>query len=365
MNAVAPASQTSRYRTDAARWQAVRRRDTRADGSFVYAVRTTGVYCRPSCRVRLARRENIRFHATPAAAEQAGFRACKRCRPNAAERRHPHAAAIATACRAIAASAAQDESPPDLNALARAARLSPWHFHRVFKALTGVTPKAYAAAQRAHFVRATLPRSRSVTAALYEAGFRSQGRFYASAQDVLGMQPRAYRAGGKGEAIRYATARCALGMLLVAATGRGLCAIALGDDAPTLVRELRTRFPQAELAASDRAFARVVARVVASIARPAAGLDLPLDIQGTAFQQRVWRQLRKIPCGTTRSYAQLAVDLGQPTATRAVARACAANTLTLAIPCHRVVRSDGSLSGYRWGVERKAQLLRAERAAGK
>jgi AraC family transcriptional regulator of adaptative response/methylated-DNA-[protein]-cysteine methyltransferase len=345
------------FTRDADRWQAVERRDRGADGRFVYAVKTTGVYCRPSCAARLARRENVTFHATPADAERAGYRACKRCRPDASAPGGGHADAVAKACRRIM----EAGDAPDLDALAAGVGMSPSHFHRVFKSLTGVTPKAYATARRAKGVRDALPQSDTVTAAIYKAGFNSSGRFYATSDRVLGMKPAAFRAGGAGAIIRFAVGECGLGSVLVAATERGVCAIALGDDPDALVRDLQGRFPKADFVGGDEAFERLVARVVAFVDRPAAGLDLPLDVQGTAFQLRVWQKLSEIPCGQTRTYSQVAREMGAPRSTRAVARACAGNAIAVAIPCHRVVRTDGSLSGYRWGIERKAKLLEAER----
>jgi AraC family transcriptional regulator of adaptative response/methylated-DNA-[protein]-cysteine methyltransferase len=339
------------------RWHAVERRDRSADGAFVYAVRTTGVYCRPGCASRLARRENVEFYSTPAAAERAGFRACRRCRPDAKVPAAAHARAVANACRLID----REESMPDVGALAAAVGLSPSHFHRVFKSVTGITPRAYASARRAERVRKALPRSATITSAIHSAGFGSSGRFYAAAGRALGMRPAAYRAGGSGETVRFATGACSLGFVLVGATSLGVCAILLGDDRRELLDDLRDRFPNAEVVAGGGRFRSWMAAAVAFVDRPAGGFDLPLDVRGTAFQQRVWQKLREIPCGQRRTYADIALRLGNPGATRAVARACAANPIAVAIPCHRVVRTDGSPSGYRWGVERKAKLLAAER----
>ena len=346
------------FDSDAQRWDAVRHRDARADGAFYYSVRTTGVYCRPSCAARLALRENVAFHATCADAERAGFRPCKRCRPNEAPLAQRQADAVARACRLIESS----DAPPTLDALARAVGISRYHLHRVFKSITGVTPKAYADAHRADRVRAELPKRATVTDAIYEAGFNSNGRFYAHSAQTLGMQPRDYRTGGSGASIRFAVGQCSLGSILVAATERGVCAITLGDDPDALVRDLQDRFPSATLTGGDAAFERWVATVVGFVEAPRLGLDLPLDVRGTAFQQRVWRALREIPPGSTASYADIAMRLGEPKAVRAVAQACAANALAVAIPCHRVVRKDGALSGYRWGVERKRELLKRELA---
>lgn len=271
------------------------------------------------------------------------------------------AARVAAACRRIE----QAESPPPLAALAREAGLSPHHFHRVFKAVTGLTPKAYAQAHRGKALRAALARpGATVVEAAFDAGFNAASRFYDSAETLLGMKPAQYRDGGVQARIAFAIAQCSLGALLVARSQRGLCAIALGDDPEALLRELQDRFPRAELVGGDAAFEQLVAQVVGFVEAPRLGLDLPLDIRGTAFQQRVWDALRKVPAGETVSYAEIAARIGSPRAVRAVAQACAANVLAVAIPCHRVVRSDGGVSGYRWGVARKQALLARERCAG-
>jgi AraC family transcriptional regulator of adaptative response/methylated-DNA-[protein]-cysteine methyltransferase len=241
--------------------------------------------------------------------------------------------------------------------------LSPYHFHRVFKAVTGLTPKAYAVAHRANRMRTELDGSRTVTAAIFDAGYNSNGRFYEKSDEVLGMTPSNYRAGGANTEIRFAIGQCSLGSILVAASARGVCAVLLGDDPDALARELQDKFPRANLIGGDKAFEQIVAKVVGFVEAPALGLDLPLDIRGTAFQQRVWQALRKIPVGSTVSYADIAKQIGVPSAVRAVAQACAANMLAVAIPCHRVVRRDGALSGYRWGVERKRALLDREASA--
>jgi AraC family transcriptional regulator of adaptative response/methylated-DNA-[protein]-cysteine methyltransferase len=347
------------YATDDARWEAVKRRDRAADGAFYYSVRTTGVYCRPSCGARLPRRENVGFHASPAAAEKAGFRPCRRCRPTEAALAERQAAAVAKACRAIERAAEM----PSLAALARTAGMSRFHFHRVFKSVTGVTPKAFAAAHRARRVRDALVERGSVTAAIYDAGFNSSGRFYAASTDLLGMTPRDFRAGGAGAAIRFAVGECSLGSILVATTQKGVCAISLGDDPDALLRDLQDRFPKAQLIGADKEFEALVAKVVGFVEAPAQGLDLPLDLRGTVFQQRVWQALRKIPAGKTATYTDIAKRIGRPSAVRAVAAACAGNPIALAIPCHRVVRLDGNLAGYRWGVARKRALLEKEAAA--
>jgi AraC family transcriptional regulator of adaptative response/methylated-DNA-[protein]-cysteine methyltransferase len=331
-------------------------RDPQADGTFYYSVETTGVYCRPSCAARLARPEHVRFHATCRDAEQAGFRPCKRCKPGQASPLEQQAAKIAAACRFIE----QSEEAPSLAQLAQQAGLSPAYFHRVFKASTGLTPKAYAVAHRAKRVRSTLGKSSTVTEAIYDAGYHSNGRFYATVNEVLGMTPSNYRAGGARTAIRFAVGECSLGSILVARSERGICAILLGDDPDALTRDLQDQFPQATLIGGDAAFEQLVSQVVGFVEAPAVGLDLPLDVRGTAFQQRVWQALRKIPAGATASYTDIARQIGAPHAVRAVAQACGANTLAVAIPCHRVVRRDGALAGYRWGVERKRTLLARE-----
>lgn len=346
------------FSSDEERWAAVVHRDSSADGVFYYSVRTTGVYCRPSCASRPALRKNVRFHASGAEAEQAGFRPCKRCRPNAPGLAEQHAAGVAKACRLIETAG----DMPNLDRLAEAAGMSRFHFHRVFKSITGVTPKAFAAARRAQRVRDALPKRGTVTEAIYDAGFNSNGRFYAKSAEVLGMTPASFRAGGAGESIRFAVGECSLGSILVAATGKGICAIALGNDPDILLHDLQDRFPKAQLVGGDRDFEKLVARIVGFVEAPALGLDLPLDVRGTAFQHRVWQTLREIPAGSTLSYAQVAERIGAPKATRAVARACASNAIAVAIPCHRVIRNDGGLSGYRWGVERKRALLDREAA---
>ena len=348
---------TTTLDTDAARWEAVVRRDRSADGAFIYSVRTTGVYCRPWCGARLPRRENVRFHATPADAERAGFRPCRRCRPHeATEGREQEA--VTRACRLIEAAS----EVPSLDDLAAAVGMGPHQFHRLFRRITGVTPKTYASAKRNARVRDALANGATVTEAIHASGFGSNGRFYSSAVESLGMTPTAFRSGGDGTVIRFAVGDSSLGSVLVAATEQGICAILLGDDPDALVRDLQDRFPKAEFTGGDAAFESTVAAVVGLVERPLLGLDLPLDIRGTTFQVRVWQALRKIPAGSTATYAEIAMAIDQPKAVRAVAGACAANPIAIAIPCHRVVRTDESLSGYRWGVERKAELLKREKA---
>lgn len=344
------------FSDDESRWLAVSRRDAAADGAFVYSVRTTGVYCRPTCPSRLASRKNVCFHTTCAEAEAEGFRPCKRCNPTEESLAERQAAVVVRACRLIEGS----EEVPNLDDLARSAGMSSYYFHRVFKAHTGLTPKKYAAACRSRRVRDELTRSETVTEAIYGAGFNSNSRFYESSSEVLGMTPTTFRAGGSGTSIRFAIGESWLGPILVAASDKGVCAILLGDDPDQLARDLQDRFPKAELVGGDADFEQLVARVVGFVKTPSIGLDLPLDIRGTAFQQRVWEALRQIPAGSTASYAEIAERIGEPQTARAVAQACGANPIAVAIPCHRVVRTDGSTSGYRWGVERKEQLLRRE-----
>ena len=350
-----------RFSSDEERWAAVQRRDQDADGAFWYSVRTTGVYCRPSCGARAALRANVAFHASCAAAGQAGFRPCLRCKPDQPPLAERHAQVVAHACRLIDAS--QADHAPDLDSLAQACAMSRFHFHRIFKAHTGITPNAYAAARRAERVALGLAGAPSVTDAIYAAGYNSSGRFYAGAHGRLGMTPTSWRAGGSGAVIRFAIGACSLGAILVAATDKGICAILMGDDPEQLARDLQDRFPAAELHGADAGFEDTVAKVVGLIEAPALGLDLPLDVRGTVFQQRVWDALRRIPSGATVSYAELAARIGLPSGARAIAGACAANPVAVAIPCHRVVRNDGAISGYRWGVERKRALL--DRESGK
>ena len=341
------------------RWGAVVRRDPRADGQFFYSVRTTGVYCRPSCAARGARPENVEFHDSAEAAERAGFRPCKRCQPDQLPLAEQHAATVAELCRMIE----NADQAPTLAQLSARSGLSTFHLHRVFKAITGVTPKQYASAHRTRRVQAGLGRSSTVTEAIYEAGYNSNGRFYEQSNDVLGMTPTAYRAGGANTEIRFAIGECSLGSILVAATERGVCAILIGDDPDALARDLQDRFPRAHLIGGDSQFEQMVAKVVGFVEAPALGLDLPLDVRGTAFQQRVWHALREIPAGRTVSYLQIATRIGAPKAVRAVGAAVGANPLAVAIPCHRVIRNDGSLCGYRWGVERKRALIEREAVA--
>jgi AraC family transcriptional regulator of adaptative response/methylated-DNA-[protein]-cysteine methyltransferase len=341
------------------RWARIVARDRSANGELWYSVTTTGVYCRPSCPSRIANPQNVTLHDTLASAKATGFRPCRRCKPDGLSIEEENAAIVAKACRLIE----ESEEAPALTALAEAVGRSPSHFHRLFKAATGLTPKDYAAAHRAERVRENLASADSVTAAIYDAGFNSSSRFYEKSKDMLGMTPSRYRAGGADEEIRFAVGQSTLGALLVASSQQGVAAILLGDNPDELVRSLQDRFPKARLIGADRDYEALVARVVGAIEQPGVGLDLPLDIRGTAFQQRVWRALQEIPLGRTVSYAEIAQRIGAPKAVRAVAGACAANRIAVAIPCHRVVRNDGDVSGYAWGVERKRALIEREAAA--
>jgi len=338
------------------RWAQVVARDRSADGTFWYSVQTTGVYCRPSCPSRTANPKNVAFYDDLASAKATGFRACKRCHPDGTSRSAQQAALVAKACRLIE----QSEEPTPLAGLARAVGLSPGHFHRLFKATTGLTPRSYAAANRASRLREGLAKCHSVTEAIYDAGFNSSGRFYEKSNEMLGMTPTRYREGGMDEDIRFAIGQSSLGAILVASSARGVVSILIGHDPNALAHTLQDRFPKARLIGGDRDYERLVAKVVGLVEQPAVGVDLPLDVRGTAFQQRVWQALQAIPAGETTTYSDIAARLGTPKAARAVAAACAANNIAVAIPCHRVVRRDGSLSGYAWGVELKRRLLDAE-----
>jgi len=341
---------------DDSRWEAVVARDASFAGQFYIAVKTTCVYCRPGCPARLPKRANVRFFDTRDEAERAGFRPCRRCKPHQPSLDRLPTEKIAWACRLIETA----DEEPKLGDLAGAVGLSPYHFHRIFKQALGVTPKAYAAAHRANRVRARLGKNGTVTEAIYEAGFNSNGRFYAGSSEMLGMTPSDFRAGGSGQEMRFAVCKCSLGPILIAATDKGICAIFFGDDREGLLHDLKRQFPRARIIGGDEDFERLTAKVISFIEDPAKGLDLPLDVRGTAFQHRVWDALRRIPIGSTASYAEIAERIGEPKAVRAVARACATNPIAVAIPCHRVVRSDGGLSGYRGGVERKRALLANE-----
>lgn len=338
------------------RWARIVARDKTADGHLWYSVLTTGVYCRPSCPSRIASRKNVQLHDTLESAKATGCRPCRRCNPDGASIEAENAALVAKACRIIE----EHEDEPSLQELADAIDRSPSYFHRVFKSITGLTPKDYAAAHRANKVRMELATGGTVTEAIYDAGFNSSGRFYEKSTHMLGMKPSQYKAGGVNEEIKFAVGQTSLGAILVASSKKGVASILLGDDPDELVRNLQDRFPKAHLIGADRDYEALVAQVVGLVETPGIGLDLPLDIRGTAFQQRVWQTLRHIPVGETVSYSEIAQRIGSPKAARAVAAACAANNLAVAIPCHRVVRNDGSLSKYAWGVDRKRVLLDRE-----
>ena len=345
---------------DDPRWTRILLRDKSADDHLWYSVSTTGVYCRPSCPSRTANPRNVQLHDTLQSARATGFRPCRRCNPDGPSIESENAALVAKACRMIE----ESEEEPRLSGLADAVGRSPSYFHRVFKAATGLTPKDYAAAHRAKKVRQELAHGNTITETIYEAGFNSSGRFYEKATDMLGMTPSQYRAGGINAEIRFAVGQTSLGAILVASSTKGVASILLGDDPDELVRNLQDRFPKACLIGADRNYEALVARVVGLVEAPGIGLDLPLDVRGTAFEQRVWQALRDIPIGKTASYVEIARRIGAPKSARAVAAACAGNNLAVAIPCHRVVRNNGTLSGYAWGIERKQELLDRERCSG-
>jgi|SRR5579864_266975 len=348
------------YSTDELRWNAVVERDRRADGAFFYGVKTTGVYCGPTCSSRVPNRENVTFFLTREAAERAGYRACKRCKPGESAAGTPSYRAVIRACKLIE----QAEEMPALNELADSVGFSPYHFHRLFKRVVGVTPKGYASTVRVRRLRHALLEGRPVTSAIFSAGFGSNSRCYDGAAAMLGMTPTKYKNGAAGLLIRFAVTKCYLGWLLVAATEKGICVIDFGDTPDILQKRLLARFPKARLEEGDAEFSAWITRILAFLETPDRGLDLPLDIQGTAFQQRVWKALQAIPAGSVMTYSEIAERLGSASRARAVARACASNSLALAIPCHRVVRSDGKPSGYRWGFARKQTLLEREAGAG-
>ncbi|MBL9114243.1 MAG: bifunctional DNA-binding transcriptional regulator/O6-methylguanine-DNA methyltransferase Ada [Verrucomicrobiaceae bacterium] len=353
-----PPKNATLFATDDERYAAVVGRLLEADGHFVYAVTTTGIFCRPSCSAKTALRKNVRFFVTPVDAHRAGFRACKRCQPDGESLDEHYSKMVAKACHRLD----QCERLPALNELAVQCGMSRFHFQRIFKRVIGITPGQYHAAKRAERVRSGLTKKQSVTEAILDAGFANTAHFHSTISQQLGMKAKTYRSGGRGENIRYAMGDCTLGKVLVASSERGICAILLGDQPNPLVDDLRERFPEADIQEGDSAFTQMVEAVIRHVDTPNQTFDLPLDIRGTAFQQRVWRALMTIPPGTTATYSQLADLIGSPAAVRAVAGACAANALAVVVPCHRIVRSDGNLSGYRWGVKRKAALLAAEGA---
>ena len=346
------------FTSDARRWQALDQRDVQADGTFVYGVTTTGIYCRPTCPSRRPNRANVRYFENWQMAEHHGFRPCRRCNPRDRSALDASIERVLRACAMIE----ESEREPSLNELAEKAGLSPYHFHRIFRKTVGITPKQYAMELRLRRMRKNLRESMTITESIYESGYASNSRFYETAAQTLGMKPAAYRKGGKGTSIRYGIVRSSLGWLLVAATGHGICRIDLDDTPETLHDRLRAAFPAAEFLENDPEFRATVNRTLAFLEEPGQGLALPLDIQGTAFQRRVWAALQDVPAGSTVSYSELAQRIGRPKAARAVAQACAANSLAVAIPCHRVVRRDGGPGGYRWGLDRKKTLLQRESA---
>ena len=334
-------------------WRQVMERDARQDGRFVFAVRTTGIYCRPSCPSRRPRRDSVEFFPDPKQAERAGYRACLRCKPTE----------ISSQARAVTRARQlldEAEGVMTLAELSKRVGVSPFHLQRLFKRATGLSPREYQSARRMQHVKHGLRKGDDVTTALYDAGFGSPSRLYEKASQQLGMTPGAYRRGGAGMTIQYAIVPSPLGRLLVAATSRGLCAVRFGESAAELERELREEFSSAEVHRDDAALRPYLQPLLASLRGENVTMDLPLDVRATAFQKKVWDALREIPAGETRSYSEVARTIGDPKAVRAVATACASNPVAIAVPCHRVVRSDGDLAGYRWGIERKKKLLEQE-----
>jgi len=338
------------------RWQALVERDPQADGAFYYGVKTTGIYCRPVCSSRLPNRENVEFFENCQQAEEAGFRPCKRCAPREAKAPNTARDAVSRACEIIAGA----EKEPSLNELAEAVGLSPHHFHRLFKKAMGITPKQYMMEKRATRLRENLQGPGSVTDAIYDAGYESSSRFYEKAGSSLGMKPSEYKKGGEGVTISYAVVQSYLGWVLVAVTERGICQIDFADRPEELILRLEERFSKAELRRDDPRITAIVSQTVAFLEAPAPNFSLPLDVQGTAFQKRVWAALQEIQPGKTVSYSDIAREIGKPKAARAVARACASNKIAVAIPCHRVLRNNGELGGYRWGLARKRKILDRE-----
>jgi AraC family transcriptional regulator of adaptative response/methylated-DNA-[protein]-cysteine methyltransferase len=343
-------------------WEAVLERDRSFDGRFFFGVRSTGIYCRPSCPARRPRREQVVFFRIPEAAERAGFRSCRRCRPRNASITDPQVEMVRRACLYIETHF--DESPT-LDDLSTYAGVSPYHLQRVFKRIAGITPRQYAEATRLDLFKTSVRKGATVTGAMYDAGYGSSSRLYERAPAQLGMTPADYRRGGRGVRISYTIAGCLLGRLLVGGTSKGICSVRLGDSDAELEANLRSEFSSADITRDDGALNGWVEQLLNHLAGIRPHLDLPLDVQATAFQWSVWEKLREIPYGSTRSYSEVAREMGRPTATRAVARACATNPVALVIPCHRVVREDKSLGGYRWGIERKEKLLDHERSAAK
>jgi AraC family transcriptional regulator of adaptative response/methylated-DNA-[protein]-cysteine methyltransferase len=337
-------------------WNAVVAKDSRFDGRFVVAVSSTGIYCRPSCPARRPRRENVSFYPTPEAAEEAGYRACLRCHPKKVST-DPQVTLVRKACRYLES---QEEGKVTLAELSEHVGVSPFHLQRTFKHVMGITPRQYAALFRMEKFKTNVRQGESVTSALYGAGFGSSSRLYERTDANLGMTPATYSRGGQGVTINYTVAECSLGQLLVAATERGICSVKIGSSDDSLQRDLLSEYPAASIERNDPVLKQPVNEVLAYLEGKQSRLDLPLDLRATAFQLQVWENLRTIPYGETRSYSEIAKQMGQPKATRAVARACATNPVALVIPCHRVIREDKSLGGYRWGLNRKKKLLEVE-----
>jgi AraC family transcriptional regulator of adaptative response/methylated-DNA-[protein]-cysteine methyltransferase len=372
-NKQTPHTATKTLRPTTALWHAIDSRDASKDGAFVFGVRTTGVYCRPSCRSRKALRKNVVFFPLAAAAQEHGFRACKRCKPQMANPSDPRVATVARVCReiekhvgaesdALAATAAA-EARVTLATLGKTAHLSPDQLERSFKSVMGISPRQYADAHRMRHLKGRLKKGDDVTTALYDAGFGSSSRLYERAPAHLGMTPATYRLGGKGMDIQYTIADSPLGRLLVGATEKGVSAVYLGDRDATLTSELKKEYPRATVAENKNGMKKWVGAIVEHLRGHEPHLDLPTDVQATAFQRRVWEELRRIPYGATRTYGEVAKAIGKPKAVRAVANACASNPTCVVVPCHRVIHSDGTLSGYRWGAERKESLLKREAGA--
>ncbi|MGH9747390.1 MAG: bifunctional DNA-binding transcriptional regulator/O6-methylguanine-DNA methyltransferase Ada [Candidatus Acidiferrales bacterium] len=357
------ATPSKEFAPAAARWRAVQSRDRAADGIFVYGVRSTGIYCRPSCPSRKPRPEQVVFFPLPEAAEQEGFRACRRCKPRTANLRDPRTQAVAKVCREIEFRMRDgNDAPVTLSALSAPVGMSPHQLERAFRSVMGITPRQYADAQRMRRLKSHLRKGDDVTTALYDAGFGSSSRLYERAPSQLGMTPATYRQGGAGMRVNYTIVDSPLGRLLVGATDRGISALYLGETDVRLEAALEKEYPRAEIRRDRNGLEGWVSKILAHLRGREPNLDLPTDVQATAFQRRVWEELRHIPYGATRTYSQVAKAIGRPSAIRAVARACATNPVSVVVPCHRVVREDGNLAGYRWGVDRKRALLEHESA---
>ncbi|HKD64641.1 MAG TPA: bifunctional DNA-binding transcriptional regulator/O6-methylguanine-DNA methyltransferase Ada [Candidatus Acidoferrales bacterium] len=357
------AATEKQYRPAAARWDAIQSRDRGADGVFVYGVRSTGIYCRPSCPSRKPNPNQIVFFPLPEAAEQQGFRECKRCKPRTVNLRDPRTKAVAQACREIDSRVREgNDAPVTLSALSAPLEMSSHQLERAFRSVMGITPRQYADAQRMRRLKSQLRKGDDVTTALYDAGFGSSSRLYERAPSQLGMTPATYRQGGTGMRMNYTIVDSPLGRLLVGATDRGISALYLGESDARLESALQKEYPRAEIRRDRNGLEGWVSKILEHLRGRGPNLDLPTDVQATAFQRRVWEELRRIPYGTTRTYSQVAQAIGQPEAFRAVARACATNPVSVVVPCHRVVRRDGKLAGYRWGLERKQALLEHESA---